>query len=95
MIDQGSRYAKTATVPTGDEEAAAEAEVERLIELRELPRPTIALEHEVRPGERLDRRAHRYYRDPRDFWRICDAADCLDPFDLLTAGAPVAIPKKR
>ena len=36
----------------------------------------------VTQGDRLDLIAARTFGDPEQFWRICDANDALDPFDL-------------
>jgi hypothetical protein len=38
----------------------------------------------VTQGDRLDLIAARTLGDPEQFWRICDANDALDPFDLTT-----------
>jgi hypothetical protein len=37
----------------------------------------------VQQGERLDLVAHRTLGDPLQFWRICDANDAINPFDLV------------
>jgi hypothetical protein len=43
--------------------------------------------HTVAEGERLDHLAFRYYRQPRKWWRICDANPAfLSPLDLLGTG---------
>jgi len=36
----------------------------------------------VTQGDRLDLIAARTLGDPEQFWRICDANDALDPFEL-------------
>ena len=36
----------------------------------------------VTQGDRLDLIAARALGDPEQFWRICDANDALDPFEL-------------
>jgi hypothetical protein len=38
--------------------------------------------HTVTEGDRLDNIANTYLDDPQQFWRICDANDCVSPFDL-------------
>lgn len=43
--------------------------------------PAVAY-HMVREGDRLDLLAARYLGDPLAFWRICDANDAMNPFDL-------------
>ncbi|HEB78738.1 MAG TPA: hypothetical protein ENI90_09460 [Methylothermaceae bacterium] len=49
---------------------------------------------EVSPveGDRLDLLAARTLGDPEQFWRICDANDAMNPFDLVTPGASLKIP---
>jgi hypothetical protein len=37
----------------------------------------------------------RFYRDPLLFWRIADAADQLDPFDIVWPGEPVRVPPNK
>jgi hypothetical protein len=88
VIDKRSRYARvgTVTVPGPDGRPRV------LIELREPPRIDGVLRHAPEPGERLDHLAHRFYRDPRRFWRICDASDELDPFEVVVPGDPLLIP---
>jgi len=36
----------------------------------------------VADGDRLDLIADRILGDPEQFWRICDANDAMNPFDL-------------
>ena len=91
MISKRSRYAKLGTVAVPDHTGAS---VE-LLALRERPQLDAVLEISPRPGERLDHLAHRYYRDSTKFWRICDASDELDPFDVVVVGQPLAIPPSR
>ncbi len=39
-------------------------------------------EHVVEAGDRLDNITARYLGDPLQFWRICDANNAMNPFDL-------------
>ena len=39
-------------------------------------------EHVVVEGDRLDNITARYLGDPLQFWRICDANNAMNPFDL-------------
>jgi hypothetical protein len=39
-------------------------------------------EHLVAEGERLDTITARYLGDPLQFWRVCDANEAMNPFDL-------------
>jgi hypothetical protein len=42
--------------------------------------------HTIAEGDRLDQLANRYYHQPRNWWRICDAnPDILSPQELLGA----------
>ncbi|EFH84860.1 hypothetical protein [Ktedonobacter racemifer] len=43
---------------------------------------TTLVEHTVVQGDRLDNITTRYLGDPRQFWRICDANDVLQPTEL-------------
>ena len=43
---------------------------------------TIASEHTVTQGERLDNITARYLGDPEQFWRLCDANNALHPEEL-------------
>ena len=40
-------------------------------------------EHMVSAGDRLDNLAARYFGDPQQYWRICDANDALRPEALI------------
>ena len=42
--------------------------------------------------DRLDLLAFAFYRDPEQFWRICDANLALRPDDLLEVGRQVQVP---
>lgn len=99
MFSATSRYAGlptlTVTVPDPDGTPREVTFVRR----RLLPRPdehTLVTEHLVGPGERLDHVAARYFGDPTQFWRICDASDDLRPADLERTGRriPIAMPMK-
>jgi hypothetical protein len=52
--------------------------------LRMLPEVTGIFEHTVHDGDRLDHLAFKYYKEPRKWWRICDANPLfLSPLALL------------
>lgn len=91
MIDKSSRYARTGTYAAED----ASGEVVEALELRAIPKIQGVFFHTPREGERLDHLAQRYFRDPKRFWKICDASDELDPFDVLVPGRPVLIPPNK
>jgi nucleoid-associated protein YgaU len=44
------------------------------------------MEVTVTEGDRLDLIAFRTLGDPEIFWRICDANDAMNPFDLVADG---------
>jgi hypothetical protein len=47
----------------------------------------------IAPGDRLDLIAAHTLGDAEQFWQICDANDCLNPFDLTAEiGATLRVP---
>lgn len=46
----------------------------------------------ARAGERLDTIAARMLGDPRQFWRIADAGNAMNPFDLAEPGTRLVVP---
>jgi len=60
--------------------------------LRVIPdAPTLQV-HSVVQDDRLDLLAFTFYRDPEQFWRICDANLALRPDDLLQVRRQLQIP---
>lgn len=55
----------------------------RYKKVRFIPETQARLAHVVSQGERLDHIAHRYYRDPKRFWTICDTNRTMWPDDLV------------
>ena len=51
--------------------------------------------HDVADHERLDLIAYRFFGDPEQFWRICDANRTLRPDELEVAGRRIRIPLVR
>ena len=90
-VDKKSRYAGTPLTvyehPSGEQY--------ELRELREIPRPRVVFSYSPRDGERIDQLSARFYRDPLLFWRIADASDQLDPFNLVMAGEPLPVPPNK
>ncbi len=46
----------------------------------------------VRAGERLDAIAARMLGDPLQFWRVADASNAMNPFDLAEPGRLLEMP---
>ena len=88
MIEKRSRYARTPQI----EVTTASGEKRVLVDIREIGVPPEGHVHVVQPGERVDVLAERFYRDARRYWRIADASDELDPFELVAPGEPLDIP---
>jgi hypothetical protein len=95
MFDPTSRYAAvenaTLTLPDGRTVAYKRR--------RFLPRgdemPQLA-EVVVAQGERLDLITARTLGDPLQFWRVCDANDATDPFELVAEpGRTLRVPMPR
>ncbi len=52
--------------------------------LRELPTVTGVFSHTIEDSDRLDHLAYKYYQQPRNWWRICDAnPEFMSPQELL------------
>jgi hypothetical protein len=47
----------------------------------------------VAQGDRLDNLTARTLGEPTRFWQICDAADALDPSDLIVAARRLRVPQ--
>lgn len=53
-------------------------------------------EIEAKDGDRLDLITARTLGDPEQFWRVCDASDALNPFELVAEpGRRVRVPVPR
>ena len=52
---------------------------------------TTLVEHSVTQGDRLDNVTARYFGDPTQFWRVCDANIVLRPEELEEVGRSVKI----
>ncbi len=82
MFEPNSRYANLETVTfTGPD-----GETITYVRRRFLPqgeRQLLLVEVTVTEGDRLDMIAARTLGDPEQFWRICDANNAMDPFDLV------------
>lgn len=89
MFFKGSRYAEIGESEIID----VSNRVIRYKGIRFIPKTPAVLVHSVTEGERLDLIAHRYFRDPERFWRICDANGAIWPDDLVREiGRMIGIP---
>ena len=80
MFSKISRYRTLPDVVTGD----AKGRVLASTSLRPTPPVSGEVLHTLAEGERLDHLAETYYRQPRTWWRICDANPAfLSPLALL------------
>lgn len=82
MLDPNSRYAtlETATLKLADGRVAV------YLRRRFLPSSEamkLLAEVPVTQGDRLDLLTHRTLGDPEQFWRVCDANDAMNPFELM------------
>jgi hypothetical protein len=86
MFDATSRYHGIETGELTVVEVDGNARVLGYVRRRFVPgaaaNSTLVL-HPVVQGERLDQLATRYFGDPTQFWRICDANDALRPEELI------------
>lgn len=78
MFFRGSRYEAVANA----ELTTAGGRVIRYKRARFIPATRGVLTRTVQQGERLDLIAYQVYRDPEQFWRICDANRALQPDEL-------------
>lgn len=90
MFAKGSRY-ETVLDAVWTDPAGREIVYKRL---RVIPSPGPAVQgYLVSRGDRLDLIAFRFYRDPEQFWRICDGNTAMRPDDLVAElGRRLVIP---
>lgn len=80
MFAKGSRYRTLPDIVTLD----AEGRCLQSKDLRLTPRVSGTFLHTVESIDRLDHLAYKYYKQPRKWWRICDAnPGYLSPLALL------------
>lgn len=89
MFFKGSRYEDVETTTIVDA-TGRELEHKRI---RQIPPTEARFGYAVADEERLDHVAHRFYKDPERFWRICDANLATWPPELMTPpGRTIGIP---
>lgn len=80
MFSKISRYRKLPDVVTTDAKGQSLASTD----LRLFPEVSGTFLHTVEALDRLDHLAYKYYKQPRKWWRICDAnPEFMSPQDLL------------
>ena len=92
MFQPTSRYYNidTVTVTTTDGRVVAYKRRRFLPQIETLP---VLAEVTVTQGDRLDLVTARTLGDAEQFWRVCDANQSLDPFDLTSElGRTLLIP---
>ena len=91
MFEPGSRYfdLKTGIYTTPDGRRIAYVRRRFLPREKDIQR---LAEVSTTEGDRLDLLAARTLGDAEQFWRICDANDVMNPFDLVRPGALLKIP---
>lgn len=89
MFFRGSRYevVATAELTTRDGRVIQYKRVRFILTTEE------ALPYQTKQGDRLDLIAYQVYRDPEQFWRICDANLAVKPDELTEQpGKQLAVP---
>jgi hypothetical protein len=86
VFEPTSRYFGIETAELTILDAAGEPRVIAYVRRRFVsgaPSNATLISHAVVQGERLDHLAARYFGDPTQFWRICDANNVLRPEELV------------
>ena len=81
MFETTSRYAPLPTATHTDALGRTQTYVCRRF-LPQGEQQPLLVEVTVTEGDRLDLIATRTLGDPLQFWRICDANDAMNPYDL-------------
>lgn len=90
MFSRGSRYEVVATATWVD--ATGREIVYKL--LRPIPEEPVQQVHLTAAAERSDQVGFRYFGDPEQFWRICDANTVLQSESMLVPpGRRLLIPR--
>ena len=85
MFSKNSRYRKLADVVTTDSKGRNLASKS----LRLLPEVSGTFLHTVEEVDRLDHLAYKYYKQPRKWWRICDANPAFMSPQALLGKEPI------
>jgi hypothetical protein len=79
MFFRGSRYEPVSEAQI----LTSEGRTIRYKRVRFIPDTPGSLSQRVNQGDRLDLITYRIYKDPEQFWRICDANLALLPEELV------------
>jgi len=79
MFFRGSRYEPVSEAQV----ATADGRTIRYKRVRFIPDTPGSLAQRVNQGDRLDLISYRIYKDPEQFWRICDANLGMLPEELV------------
>ena len=83
-IDPRSRYFELSAQPAvHEDEHGRQVPYLRRRFLPQGQRMPLLTQADPMPGDRLDLIAARTLGDSQLFWRICDACDAMNPFDLI------------
>ena len=90
-------FSKLSRYRLGVDEVALDADGRRLLSKALRPYLPVdgSLQHTVEANDSLSRLATKYYRQSRDWWRLCDANDALDPIAFGQGLGPVKVPRAR
>lgn len=92
MFEHTSRYfsLETATLKDAQGNVIAYKRRRFLPEGESMP---LLSEVMIKQGDRLDLLSFKFYNDPEQFWRICDANNAMDPEELTKeAGKQIKVP---
>lgn len=90
-VDRKSRYVKSPRISW----VRADGSAVDLIGSTPRPPRASVFSATATDSDRLDTLAARYYRDPGKLWKIADASDQIDPFDIVEPGSPIDIPPDK
>lgn len=91
MFDATSRYASVETATLTTEDGRAIAYQRRRFPPQGEPL-RLLVEITVAEADRLDLVTARTLGDPEQYWRICDANNALNPFELEEPGRTLRVP---
>jgi hypothetical protein len=82
LFAQNSRYYTTETATLETASGLTITYLRRRF-VPQADRFTLVREHAVVQGDRLDNLAAKYFGDPEQYWRLCDANNAIRPEELI------------